>query len=87
MSELYTVASYYEGSSYSLTIRCLKRNSHFKRDEGNPKCIYDSTQGPDAKRFAIMFEGTQTEAKEFYMMVRAAYALRNVTKGLVKNEE
>jgi len=85
MSDIYTVAVFKDETSYSMTVRCLARNKHFKYNAGNPNCIYDSTQ-LDPKMFTIMFEGSQTEAEKFAHVQAAAYSLVGVKRGLVKTE-
>lgn len=85
MSDIYTVAVYKDETAYSMTVRCLARNKHFKYNTGNPNCIYDSTQ-PEPKMFTILFEGSQTEAEKFAHVIAAAYSLVGVNRGLVKTE-
>jgi hypothetical protein len=85
MSDTYTVAVFKDETSYSMTVRCLARNKHFKYNAGNPNCIYDSTQS-NPKMFTILFEGSQTEAEKFAHVISAAYSLVGVTRGLVKTE-
>jgi hypothetical protein len=85
MSDIYTVAVFKDETSYSMTIRCLARNKHFKYNVGNPNCIYDSTQS-DPKMFTILFEGSQTDAEKFAHVIAAAYSLVDVKRGLVKTE-
>jgi hypothetical protein len=84
MNDIYTVAISYE-DKVSLTTRCLTRNKHFKRKEGNPNCIYDSRES-NPKMFTILFEGSQTEAEKFAHVIAAAYSLVGVQRGLVKTE-
>lgn len=86
MNDTYTVAVFKDETAYSMTIRCLARNKHFKHNVGNPDCIYDSTQ-LDPKMFTILFEGSQTEAEKFAHVIAAAYSLVGVKRGLVKTEE
>lgn len=86
MSDIYTVAVFRDETYYSMTVRCLARNKHFKYNVGNPNCIYDSTQ-PNPKMFTILFEGSQTEAEKFAHVISAAYSLVDVKRGLVKTEE
>jgi len=85
MNDTYTVAVFKDETSYSMTIRCLARNKHFKYNVGNPNCIYDSTQ-LDPKMFTILFEGSQTEAEKFAHVIAAAYSLVGAKRGLVKTE-
>jgi len=85
MENIFTVGINYTGE-YSITIRRLAKNAHWKRAEGNPSCIYDS-RDPNPRMFAILFEGTESDAKSFAEVIKAAYALKNVVKVTVKSND
>ena len=84
MENIFTVGINYTGE-YSITIRRLANNAHWKRAEGNPSCIYDS-RDPNPKMFAILFEGSESDAKSFAEVIKAAYALKGVVKVTVKSD-
>jgi len=80
----FTVGVNYEGESFSITIRRLGVNKHWKRQEGNPTCIYDS-RDPNPRMFAVLFEGEEVKAKLFAETLKMSYAYQGVTKVTVKS--
>jgi hypothetical protein len=85
MNEQYIVGLSYENGAVALTLRCLERNKHFKRNEGNPNCIFNS-QEENPKMFAIIFEGCKTDARNFYAAQRLLYKGAGIAKSFVKEE-
>ena len=82
----FTVGISYEGDSYSITIRRLGVNKHWKLQDGNPKCIYDS-RDPNPRMFAILFEGDEVKAKFFAEQLKSAYFYQGITKVTVKSDD
>lgn len=79
----YVVAVANSGNSYSMTIRSLAKNPHFKFVGNDTNCIYDSTQ-INPKSFYILYQGCRTSAEKFGSLIEAGYKLVDVDRGLVK---
>ena len=82
----FTVGVSYEGDSYSITKRRLGVNKHWKRQEGNPTCIYDS-RDPNPRMFVVLFEGEESKAKFFAEQIKSSYFYQSVTKITVKSDD